>query len=97
MKSLLQGLYAGEISPDELIVPKSREYRSMNRKIGEEKEYLKSRLSVEDCKRFEELDYLLMQTGSMNSEASFSYGFRLGVMLMIEVFTGKDELIRSSD
>lgn len=92
MNSILQGLYDGEIFPDEQIVPKDPEYRSMSKKLGEQKAYFKQKLSEEDSKKFEEFDDLYCQTRSMDSEASFMYGFRLGAMLMIEVFTGKEEL-----
>lgn len=94
MKSILQGLYEGEIFPDELIVPKDPEYRSVNKKIGEQKAYFKQKLSEEDSRKLEEFDSLYSQTSSMDSEASFLYGFCLGAMLMIEVFTGKEELVR---
>lgn len=97
MKSILQGLYDGEIFPDELIVPKGNPYRSVNNTIGTEKEYIKSKLSEEAYKRFEELDDLYRQSSSIEAEASFIYGFRLGAMLMIEVFAGEEKLMHSSD
>jgi hypothetical protein len=50
-----------------------------------------------DYKKFDEMDDLYRITGTMESEASFCYGYPLGAMLMIEVFTEKDELMRSSD
>lgn len=96
MKSILQGLYDGEIFPNELIVPKDKAYRSVSNTIGTKKEYIKSKLSEEAYKSFEELVDLYRQSSSMEAEASFLYGFRLGSMLMIEVFTGEEKLINSS-
>ena len=97
MKSILQGLYDGEIFPDELIVPKGKPYRSVNNTIETEKEYIKSKLSEGAHKRFEELDVLYRQSSSIEAEASFIYGFRLGTMLMVEVFTGEEKLMQSSN
>jgi len=95
MKSILQGLYAGEVYPDELIMPKDPEYWPMNKKIGEQRAYFKQKLSEEDYRKLEEFDSLHSQASSMDSEASFIYGFRLGAMLMIEIFAGKEELTRN--
>ena len=95
MKSILQALYDGEIFPDELIVPKDPEYRPIHRKISAEKEYLKQKLTEEDYKRLEKIDNLLCQATSMSAYEAFSYGFKLGAILMIEIFTGADDLSRN--
>ena len=95
MKSILQGLYAGEVYPDELIMPKDPEYQPVNMKISEQKAYFKQKLSEEDYRKLEEFDNLCGRSSSMDSEASFIYGFRLGAMLMIELFTGKEGLSRN--
>lgn len=92
MKSILHELYSGNIYPDELIVCKDPEYRQANRKIGEEKEYFKKRLSEDDRKRFDELEDLYVNASSMFDSEVFSYGFKLGAMIMLEVLTGREEL-----
>lgn len=97
MKSLLQSLFDGEISPEELILPKDPKYQSLNQKISDEKKYFENMLSEEDNQRFIELDDFFCHRCLMESEASFMYGFRLGAMLMVEVFMEKDELVRSTD
>ena len=91
MKSILQLLYNGEIFPSELIIPKGPEYRQINKKIEEEKQ----KLSEEDCKRFEELDDLCCQSYSMRAKESFLYGFKLGALIIAEVFTGQSQLYRN--
>lgn len=97
MKSILQAIYNGTINPSEFILSEDPEYRSANQKIGEIKTYLKDRLSEEDCKRFTELDDLFNQVISMESESSFCYGFKLGTLLMIEVFTEKENITKRID
>lgn len=97
MKTILQALYDGEIYPDEIIVSKDPEYHHVNQKIGDEKAYLKQKLLGEDYQHLEGLDNLYNQSNSMDSKASFLYGFRLGAMLIIEVFMGKGELVRGGD
>lgn len=47
MKSILEELYRGNLSPEEQMVPTSPEYRPLNRKISELKAEVKDRfLSV---------------------------------------------------
>ena len=97
MKSIMQAIYNGTINPSEFILSEDPEYRSANQKIGEIKTYLKDRLSEEDSKRFTELDDLFNQVISMDSESSFCYGFKLGTLLIIEVFTEKENITKRID
>lgn len=84
--SILETLYNGELYPGEEIVPRNPDYRSLGEKIGKERKYFKSKLSSEDKKCFEERDGILLTSSPMNSYAHFSYGFKLGVLLMCEIF-----------
>lgn len=88
--SIWEALYNGELYPGEEIVPRNPGYSALGEKIGKEREYFKSKLSPEDKERFEEWDGLLLTSSSMNSYANFSYGVKLGVLLMCEVFNGDD-------
>jgi len=97
MKSILEKLYGGSIYPDEIIIPRNPDYISINQNISNTKDMWRNKLSEDDYKDFEELFDLQFQVNSMNSEASFMYGFKLGTLIMIEVMTGKEELIRGGD
>ncbi len=88
--SILETWYNGELYPGEEIVSRNPGYRPLGEKIGKEREYFKSKLSPEDKERFEEWDGLLLTSSSMNSYANFSYGFKLGALLMCEVFNGDE-------
>ncbi|NJD02078.1 MAG: hypothetical protein FIA99_05665 [Ruminiclostridium sp.] len=97
MKTILEELFDGNIYPDELIIPKAPEYRFLNKKISDTIETLKEKLPENDYKQLEELLDLRSETSSQDATASFLYGFKLGANIMIEVLTGKEELVRGED
>lgn len=94
MKSILEELYNGNICPDETLVPKDPQYRLINRKIAEAIENWRTKLSEQDFKELEELLYLRSQADSMQATTAFLHGFKLGASILIEVMTGKEELVR---
>lgn len=49
-------------------------------------------LSGESFKKLEDLQGLLCQSSSMENEQYFSIGFKLGTLIMIEVFSGREDL-----
>lgn len=85
-KTLLQQLYDGEIYPAEQIVPKNPQYRELCRKLGEEKQYLRERLSASDRERFDEMENLTQEIENLYGYEDFSCGLWLGAGLMIEAF-----------
>lgn len=85
-KSLLQRLYDGEVYPDEEIVPRTPEYRRIDRAISDEKHYFYDLLNDEGRKHFDRLDDLRYQSSSLFGYENFVYGFRLGVGLIMETF-----------
>ena len=89
MKGILHELYNGELYPVEQIVPKSSAYRENGRRITEEMEGWKRRLSSDEYKQLEDLLDLRAQTNDMELAASFEHGFKLGASLMIEVLSEK--------
>lgn len=97
MKSILKELYAGNIYPDELIVSKDPEYRPLNQKISDTMDVWRSKLSNDDFTALEDLLNLRSQADAMHAEASFVYGFKLGAMIVLEVITGKGELVHHRD
>ncbi len=97
MKSILEELYDGNIYPDELIISKDPEYHSINKEISATMEIWKNKLSKDDFERLEALSDLCCKSSSMDSAASFMYGFRLGAMIIIEVVAGKETLVRRRD
>lgn len=97
MKTILEELFNGKIFPDELIVSKNPKYYPLNEEIAGTLEAWKSRLSEDNYQELQRLVDLQIQSDSLHAEASFMYGFKLGAMIMIEVFNGKSELVCQRD
>lgn len=90
--SILQRLYDGKVYPCEEIIPQDHsEYRALSGKVGDDYEYLMKELSPEQVRRFEEMDKGRTKLSNMQAYANFEYGFRLGAMLMSEVFSDNPE------
>lgn len=96
-KSLLQQLYDGEIYPAEGIKCKAPEHRELSHKISDEAEHFKAVLSPEDWKRFEKLKDMESDREDTYIFANFTYGFQLGVGLMIEALSNGEGLIRNNE
>ena len=83
--SVLKEWYCGKKYPLEEIVSKNKDYKKISLKLEEELRYFKD--IVEDTERFEQMEELLLRSQEMEEYANFSYGFRLGAMLMCEIFS----------
>lgn len=70
----------------------SVERTRINQKIEDEQRYFVSKMSLDDCQRFEALSNLYAQANSFEERDSFAYGFRLGTMLMYEILISGDGL-----
>ena len=80
-------MYMGNLCPAEEIVPNdTTEYRSLSNKIGKEREYFEGLLSAEDKERFKEWDKMIFRYEDMTEYSNFARGFRLGAMLVSEIF-----------
>ncbi|SDE17004.1 DUF6809 family protein [Sporomusa acidovorans] len=97
MKSILEELYNGNIYPAELIFPKAPEYRPLNKRISDTLEMWQKKLPEDDYNQLDNLLDLHSQSSSMEASESFLYGFRLGALIMIEVLTEKEKLVRGED
>lgn len=84
MKSLIEELYNGHISPWEQIASKDPAYVPTHEQISETKALLNEKLGTKDAERLEYLDRLFCEVSGMHGSAAFSYGFKLGAMLVAE-------------
>lgn len=91
MKDILLRLYKGEIYPSENIVPTDTNYRELTHTRAFEREYFYKILSKADKERLNKLDDLYHEISSMDSYAHYTYGFRLGAMIMMAVLGGEEE------
>lgn len=85
MKSLLDDLYYGKISPWELHPSGNLDAAELNRKISDEERYFVQKMSVDDADRFQNLTNLYLQSNGFAASDSFACGFKLGTGLMLEV------------
>lgn len=86
MKSILGKIYYGSLNPEERMVPTDPEYRPLNRKISELMEEVKQRFSESDFAELEKILDLNGESNSMVASEAFVQGFRMGALVMVEVF-----------
>ncbi len=85
MKSILRGLYSGDIIPWERRNPDSEKQREILRKIEAEGRYFMAKMSLDDCQRFQALSSLHMELSTAGEDNLFSYAFTLGMLLAMDV------------
>ena len=86
MKSMIESLYYGEISPCEKTAPNTERFRKNRDIIHSTEEKLLEQFPK--CKELlsEYADALRIEA-QLESEADFARGFRLGVLIMLNVMT----------
>jgi len=89
-KSILEKLYNGEICPFSKINVRTEENRKLQQKISDEEDYFMASLSKEDRIRFEELGYMELDCSTAFGIENFTYGFRLGAKMMLNILQEKD-------
>ena len=88
MRSILHGLYSSTIIPGERRNPHSEQQRALLHKIEDEERYFMSKMSLDDCQRFQELSDLHIELSTAGEDNLFSYAFTLGMLLALEVANG---------
>ncbi|WP_154122675.1 DUF6809 family protein [Paenibacillus monticola] len=94
MKIILEDLYYGRLSPNELVKPSNPEFQKINQKITESLQRLKEHFSEEEFEQVEKLFDLQSDSNSLQSTLSFIHGYRMGALMMIEVFSGDSESVK---
>ena len=82
--SILSNWYHGNTCLAEKIGPQNKKYRSLAETVSKERQYFLTRLSVEKW------NDLLCEMEHMTEYENFSYGFRLGARLTVEIFETED-------
>lgn len=92
MSDLLESLFYGNICPVESIRATNPEYKLVSKEISKMIDAYQHKLSAEDFNELEKLIDLLGKSASMYAAATYSEGFRLGALIMVEVLSvgGKD-------
>lgn len=90
---IIEDLYYGRLRPSELIKPNGPELQRINQRIIDSLQMLKERLSEEDFDQVDELLDLQSDSSSLHSALSFIQGYKIGALMMIDVFSGEKESI----
>jgi hypothetical protein len=85
LPTILAQLYNGQLNPNENTVPEDPQYREIGKKISLALEEWNRKHSEEERKKLEAILDLVDQTHEKELFSTFSYGFRLGAGLMIDI------------
>ena len=85
MKSILEELWYGNISPDIMLGKMSDEERELIEYIGSHHDKLNSSLTDKQREVFEKYKDCQEEYSSYSDKQIFKYGFVLGVRIMLEV------------
>lgn len=91
--SVMQNLYWGNLVPWERGRPQDPSYAPITQKASEINKHFKDILSPEEYKRFEEMEDLETERKNMEEIQLFEYAFRMGVLMMIDVFNFTEKRI----
>ena len=93
MKSILKQFYLGNlITSPPYIEPNSKLSHAMNR-LTESEDKLSSMLNDEGKKTLETFSNTQMEINALSCTDNFLYGYKLGMLMTMEVIGGIDDLI----
>ena len=93
MKSVLEAFAYGNINPDVGFIKKGSRYEQVQNTISDCEEKLLSMLDDEPKKLLQKFSSAQLEVNSTTSVDKFIYGYRLGVLMTMEVFTGRQDAI----
>lgn len=92
-RSMMKALFEGGVIPWERHSTHTPERKALEAKIEDEKRYFIEKMSIDDCQRFQKLEDLLSKAAGDEDVETYSHGFTLGALLMLEVMQLKDKTI----
>ena len=93
MKSILEAFAYGNINPDEGSFKKDSRYGNVLKTISECEEKLMAMLDDEPKELLINFSSAQLEANTITNVDKFIYGYRLGVLMTMEVFTGKEDAI----
>ena len=82
--TVLEDLWYGNVNPHEAILTDSKRYKHLLSLMGRNRDELSETLNDKQQETLEKYDEAMNESHSLAEVEAFSYGFRLGVRLMIE-------------
>lgn len=92
---IMEALFNGRIIPWERSNADTPERKALEEKIEHEKRHFVEKMSMDDCKRFQDLENLYLQSSFDEQEQIYIHGFTLGALLMMEVMENKEGVINA--
>ncbi len=83
--TLLEDMWYGNVNPHEAILTENRRYKHLLSLMGRNRDELSETLTDKQLETLEKYDEAMNEMHSLAEVEAFSYGFRIGVQLMIEV------------
>ena len=83
--SILEGLWRGEITPNERAIKPDSEYYKLTREASAEEKRLLEYLDTGGREVYESLCHMRSDLAGMSETDTFIQGFRLGARIMLEV------------
>jgi len=81
--TVLEDLWYGNIDPHEAILTGSKRYKHLLSLMGSNRDELNETLTDKQSETLEKYDEAVNEMHSLSEVEAFSYGFRLGIRLMI--------------
>ena len=94
MSSILEELYSGNIRPDSRMYGKDSPFVEAARLKAKNLEKLMATLNDSEKELLEKYCDAQGEAESITRYDTFTYALKFGMLLMIEVFMGKDEIIK---
>ncbi len=82
--TLLEDLWYGNIDPHEAILTENKRYKHLLSIMARNRDELNETLTDKQSETLEKYDEVINEMHSITEIEAFSYGFRLGVRLMVE-------------
>jgi hypothetical protein len=82
--TLLEDLWYGNVNPHEAILTENGRYKHLLSLMGRNRDEFSETLTDKQLETLEKYDEAMNEMHSLAEVEAFSYGFRLGVRLMVE-------------
>lgn len=93
MTSVLEEFARGNISPEACFFERNSHYGRMVKKLTDAEDELLASLDEKQKRLFQTFTDAQTEIGLSSEASRFVYGYRLGVLMTVEVFEGQDNLI----
>ena len=93
-EKILSDLYNGKIAPQSRPIPQDSKYRALQIKLSDLADSLDQKLSETDKKILDEIMSTWSNISEVNGEECFTYGFRMGARMILEIFEKDDEQLK---